>query len=297
MRILIPVDGSKHSRTAVDFVAARAASLGANPKIDIVNVQLPVPVRATRVVGKEVVRSYYTDEAEEALKSARTRMAKAGLEPTTRFVVGNPAEEIAAIAAKTKANLLVMGSHGRSAFKGLLLGSVTNAVLARSKTPMLLLRGHKIPDAESLAVGIAVDGSKYGRAAVKYAARHRELFGSAPSFTLIHVVPDYAGAVMADMAGMALPVYTPQDIDALRKKNFETAMAPARKELAKAKIDAAEVCLSGSAGDELAAYAKKKKLDILVMGSHGYGALKTAVMGSVATRVAARSEVPLLLVR
>ena len=39
-----------------------------------------------------------------------------------------------------------------------------------------------------------------------------------------------------------------------------------------------EVCLAGNAGDELAAYAKKKKLDVLVMGSHGYGAFKAALV-------------------
>jgi nucleotide-binding universal stress UspA family protein len=297
MRILIPVDGSKHSRTAVDFIAARATLMGSDPQIEVVNVQLPVPMRATRVVGNEVVRSYYTDEAEEVLKSVRSRLEKVGLAPKVRFVVGNPAEEIAAIAAKTKADLLVMGSHGRSAFKGLLLGSVTNAVLARSKTPLLLLRGHNVPSADSLAVGIAVDGSKYGRAAVKFVARHRELFGTEPKITLIHVAPDYAGAVMADMAGMALPAYTQPEIDAMQKRSFEAAVGPARKELLKAKIDAREVCLAGNAGDELAAYAKKRKLDLLVMGSHGYGAFKAAVLGSVATRVAARSDVPLLLVR
>lgn len=297
MRILIPVDGSKYSRTAIDFVAARASLVGTDPQVEVVNVQLPVPVRATRVVGKEVVRSYYTDEAEEALKTARTRLTKAGLDASARYVVGNPAEEIAAIAAKNKVDLIVMGSHGRSAFKGLFLGSVTNAVLARSKTPMLILRGHKIPDADSLAVGVAVDGSKYGRAAVRYVIRHRQLFGAKPSITLLHVVADYAGAVMADMAGMALPAYTPQEIESLQKKAFEAAIAPVRKELTKAKLVTSEVCLAGNAGDELAAYAKKKRLDMLVMGSHGYGTFKAAVLGSVATRVSARSEVPLLIVR
>ncbi|MEF9996794.1 MAG: universal stress protein, partial [Burkholderiaceae bacterium] len=57
------------------------------------------------------------------------------------------------------------------------------------------------------------------------------------------------------------------------------------------------VCLVGNAGDEIAAYAKKKKLDVLVLGSHGYGAFKAAVMGSTANRVAAQGDVPLLLIR
>jgi nucleotide-binding universal stress UspA family protein len=297
MRILVPVDGSKYSRTAVDFVASRSTLVGANPEVEVLNVQLAIPTRATRVVGHDVVSSYYTDEAEKALKPARTRLLKAGLTPIARYTVGNPADEISAAAAKTKADLLVMGSHGHSALRGLLVGSVTNSVLAQTKTPILILRARETPPADSLKVGIAIDGSKFGREAVKFVLRHRELFGASPSITLLHVVADFAGALMPDMAGIALPAYSEEDVRAMQKKSFDSALGPVRKLFEKAGVTAAEVCLAGNPGDELAAFAKKKKLDVLVMGSHGYGAFKAAVMGSVATRVAATSEVPLLLVR
>jgi nucleotide-binding universal stress UspA family protein len=217
--------------------------------------------------------------------------------PTVRFAVGNPADEISAAAAKDDVDLLVMGSHGHSALRGLLVGSVTNAVLAQTKTPILILRHRESPPADSLKVGIAVDGSKFGREAVKYVLRHRDLFGANPQITLLHVVADFAGALMPDMAGIALPAYSEEDIRAMQKKAFESAIGPVRKLFQKAGVQATEVCLAGSAGEEIAAYAKKKKLDVLVMGSHGYGAFKAAVMGSVATRVAHTSEVPLLLVR
>lgn len=297
MKILIPVDGSKFSRTAVDFVASRSTLVGANPEVEVLNVQMAIPSRATRVVGTDVVSSYYTDEAEKALKPARTRLQKAGLAPTVRFAVGNPADEISAAAAKDDVDLLVMGSHGHSALRGLLVGSVTNSVLAQTKTPILILRHRETPPADSLKVGIAIDGSKYGREAVKYVIRHGDLFGANPQITLIHVVADFAGALMPDMAGIALPAYSEEDIRAMQKKGFEAAVAPVRKLFQKAGLKPTEVCLAGNAGDEIVAYAKKKKLDLLVMGSHGYGAFKAAVMGSVATRVAHTSDVPLLLVR
>jgi nucleotide-binding universal stress UspA family protein len=297
MRILLPVDGSKYSRAAIDFVASRSTLVGANPEVQVLNVQLPIPARATRVVSGDVVSSYYTDEAEKALKPARTRLLKAGLSPSFRYAVGHPASEISAAAAKGRADLIVMGSHGRSSLKGLLLGSVTNAVLAQTQTPMLILRARETPPADSLKLGIAVDGSKYGREAVRFVLRHAELFGASPNITLIHVVADFAGALMPDMAGIALPAYSAEDIRAMQKKGFEAAIGPVRKLFQKAGIAATEVCLAGNPGDELTAYARKKKLDLLVMGSHGYGAFKAAVMGSVATRVAAKSEVPLLLVR
>jgi nucleotide-binding universal stress UspA family protein len=86
-------------------------------------------------------------------------------------------------------------------------------------------------------------------------------------------------------------------MSALQDKQFESAVAPVRKLLKKARVLADEERLHGNAGDELARYAKKKKLDLLVMGSHGHGAFKAAILGSVTTRVAAACDVALLLVR
>lgn len=297
MKILVPVDGSPYSANAVDFVASRSTLIGAEPHIELLNVQVPVPQRAARVVGKEVITGYYEDEAKKALKPAAVRLAKAGIDAIARHVVGSPAEKIAEVADGKDVDLVVMGSHGRSALKGLLLGSVTNAVLAQTKKPMLILRAKAAPSGDALKVGIAVDGSKFGRAAVRYALKHRDLFGAGAQFNLIHVASDYAGAIMPDMAGMALPALSEAEVLELQKKEFNSAVHPLRTLFAKAGITPQEICLVGNAGDEIAAYAKKKKLDVLILGSHGYGAFKAAVMGSTATRVAAQGNVPLLLVR
>lgn len=297
MRILVPVDGSKYSQAAVNFIASRTKLIGTEPDVRLLNVQLPIPVRATRVVGKDVVKSYYDDESVKALKHPLATLKKAGLVATSDYRVGHPGEEIANAAAEIKADLVVMGSHGHGALAGLLLGSVTNEVLARTRRPMLVLRESHAAKGDSLKVGIAVDGSKFGREAVKYAIRHRDLFGPQPQFQLLNVVPDFAGAVMPDMAGIALPAFSAEEVAAMQAKSFETVMKPVKKLMEKAKLVADTVRLAGNPGDELAAYAKKKKLDLLVMGSHGYGAFKQAVLGSVATRVIAHCTTPVLLVR
>lgn len=297
MKILVPVDGSKFSQAAVDFIASRTTLIGKDPQIELLNVQLPVPLRATRVVGKDVVRSYYEDEAAGAMKSAIATLKKVGLPASNDYVAGHPAIEIARRAEHDDVDLIVMGSHGHGALAQLIFGSVTHGVLAHTTKPLLIVRGSAAPKGDSLKVGIAVDGSKFGRAAVKYALRHRDLFGDAPSFVVIHVVPDYAGAVMPDMAGIALPAFSADEIQAMQKKAFDTAVSPVRKFFARAKTAMEEVCLAGMPADEIVAYAKKRKLDVLMLGSHGHGMFRSAVMGSVATRVAATSKLPLLLVR
>ena len=297
MKILIPVDGSKFSKAAVDFVASRATLIGKDPAIELLNVQTPVPVRAATVVGKTTVMSYHDDEAGKALKPAIAALAKAGLAAASGYVVGHPAEEIARRADKERVDLIVMGSHGHGALLQLVLGSVSSGVLAHTTRPILLVRERAVPRADSLHVGIAVDGSRFGRAAVRYALKHRDLFGVAPTISLIHAVPDFAGAVMPDMAGLALPAYSDDEIRAMQRNAFEAVAAPLRKLFEKegAKFD--EVCLVGAAGEQIAAFAKKRRLDVLVLGSHGHGAFHNAVLGSVVTRVAHLCTTPLLLVR
>ncbi|MDO5531001.1 universal stress protein [Sutterella sp.] len=297
MRILVPVDGSTNSLNAVSFIASRQTLLGSNPEIELLNIQLPLPARACRLVGQDAIQRYYEDEAEKVFEPARKILQKVGFTASESFVVGEAAPSISKAAEKTNADLVVMGSRGQSAIKGLFFGSVSNGVLAQSKCPMLVIRGKAPTESDALRVGIAVDGSKYGRAAVRYAIKHVSLFGAGATFYLINVVSDYAGAVMPDMAGMALPALSEEEVLDLQREEFNEAVEPLRPFFSKAAIKVKEVCLVGNPGDEISAFAKKRKLDMVVMGSHGYGRFKSAIMGSTATRIAASGDVPLLVIR
>lgn len=296
MRILVPLDGSDYSKRALAFLSTRSTLIGANPEVHLLNVQQPIAGRAAAQLGRALTRRIYEGEAEAVLAPARKTLAKAGIEAETHADSGHAAERIAAVADELKADLIVIGAHGYSEFRGLLFGSVTHGVLARSKRPVLVVRGLAAPKGDGLRTGIAVDGSKFGLAAVKFALRHRDLFGAKARMTLLHVVPDFVTPVMADLGGVALPTYTEQEIKRLQDQDYEKAIGPALKLFEKAKVSVADVRLSGLPGDEIAAYAKKN-LDVLLVGSHGYGGFKAAVLGSVATRIAAKCETPLLIVR
>ena len=296
MRILVPLDGSEYGKKVVGFLASRSTLIGAEPEVHLLNVQPALPGQAAAQLGRQTVRRIYESEAEAVLAPARKALAKAGIGVETHAESGHPAMRIAQIADDLKADLIVIGAHGYSEFKGLVFGSVTHGVLARSQRPVLVLRGSRAPRGDGLRTGIAIDGSKYGLAAVKFALRHRSLFGAQARMTLLHVVPDFVTPVMADLGGVAMPSFSEQEIKVLQDKDFDNAVAPARRLLDKAGARADEVRLSGMPGDEIAAYAKKN-LDVLLVGSHGYGRFKAAVLGSVATRIAARCDTPLLIVR
>jgi nucleotide-binding universal stress UspA family protein len=190
-----------------------------------------------------------------------------------------------------------MGTRGLGALKGLFKNSVSTGVISLAHCPLLIVRGKHDEFPDSLRVGIAVDGSAYGEAAVRYTLKHRKLFGDHASFTIINAVNDYRGAAMTNVTGIALPTLSDKDIDQLEKNEFEDTVSKVRPIFAAEGITPDEVKLVGTPADEIAAYARANGIGILVMGSHGYNRLKTAVMGSTAAALAAHGIVPLLIVK
>ena len=299
MRILMPIDGSTYSKAALAFIASRSTLIKSQPDVELLNVQYPISSRAARYAGKELVLSYHESEAKAVIKPALAMLKRSGLLAHSKYVVGSPGSEVGLIAAEDAADLIVMGSHGHTGFKNLLFGSVTQAVLACCNTPLLVLRSDAVPKKDSLKLGVALDGSKYGIAAVRFIVKHLALFGAAPSVTLIHVVPDVLNLVVPGFFGNApVPGFRLEQVQEMQRAAFERAMAPARKLLQGTVLQVTEAQILGNnPGDAIAAYATKNKLDILAIGSHGTGALGSMLIGSVATRVAARCRNALLFIQ
>jgi nucleotide-binding universal stress UspA family protein len=293
MKILLPVDGSRYSDAALAFVAARPFKEESAPRIDLLNVQMPVPPRAGRAVGADIVQAWHEAESSKVLKPAIAALRRAHLDPAWFYCVGNPGVEIAEWADRHGADLIVMGSHGHSAFEGLVFGSATQRVLASTAVPVLVLRTPKAPKRPSLRVGLALDGSAYGEAAARYVVQHRSLFGPRPTFVLIHVHAPW----LLDVSVTPGANPTSSELARAEAAAFEQALGPARELFAREGLATTEQRFVGHPSDQIATYARTAKLDLLVMGSHGRGALKAALLGSVACRVAATCKTPLLLIR
>jgi nucleotide-binding universal stress UspA family protein len=300
MKILIPVDGSSQANAALDFVASRTTLLGHEPRIQLLNVQPLLSPRVVRAVGREEAKAYQHAQADDVLRPAAARLQQAGISAVASHALGNRVDAIGAVATRGRADLIVMGSRGLSGLKGVLFGSMANAVLAGCSTPVLMLRNAKAPSKDTLSAGISVDGSRLGEAAVRWVIRHRDLLGAQGRVELIHVhdgeLP--ARSPVEGAAWRAVRAYAHVGEGDALTPVLEKVTAGPRRLLAKAGIDATVVHLRGrSAGDAIAAYARRRRLDVLVMGSHGRGAFKSLVLGSVTMRVAARCELPLLIVR
>lgn len=297
MKIIVPVDGSVYSNNAVSFITHRTSLIGKDPTIVLVNVQPHLPARALGLASPETLQVFYKEEFDKTLGEARKILQNAGMKYEEVTVVGNPADMIAFEAEKLGADLIVMGSHGHTAMAGLLFGSVTNGVLAQTKTPVLVLRGHEIPKAEHLRVGVAVDGSEFSTTAVEYMLAHRALFGKEAKYEVISAVYDEPNMFMMPAPGFSLMGLTKEKLNELQDEKFKIATEPTKPLFDQAGITPKEVRLIGNPGEEIGQYATTESLDVLVLGSHGYGRFMSAVMGSTAMRIASLGNVPLLIVR
>jgi nucleotide-binding universal stress UspA family protein len=141
MKILLPVDGSDCALRAVDHLIAHTAWFRDIPEIHLLHVQPPVPIgRALAHVSKENLHGHYLEESREHLLGAQQRLDAAGRFHTTHVHVGQAAEVIARLANELACDLVVMGTHGRGAIAGLVMGSVANHVLQLVSCPVLLVK-------------------------------------------------------------------------------------------------------------------------------------------------------------
>jgi len=140
-KMLVPLDGSKLAEQALTkaldvaegtkptFVLLRAAEATTWPGGDPADEQV------------RVVR-----EAEEYLEGVKAALARQGFRKVEASVwYGPPASAIVEAAQVSKADLIVMTTHGRSGLGRLILGSVAEAVLRGTTTPILLLRADGAP--------------------------------------------------------------------------------------------------------------------------------------------------------
>lgn len=141
MKILLPVDGSACALRAVEHLIAHCAWFRDVPEIHLLHVHAPIPIgRIQAHVGQETLQSYYRAESEEQLRAAQQALDAAGRFHTTHIHVGPPAEVIARLANELGCDLIVMGTHGRGAVAGLLMGSVASKVLHFACCPVLLVK-------------------------------------------------------------------------------------------------------------------------------------------------------------
>jgi nucleotide-binding universal stress UspA family protein len=136
---------------------------------------------------------------------------------------------------------------------------------------------------------LAVDGSPYTKRMLAYLAAHDEWLGPRHEYTLVHAVPPVPARAASILDKATLKDYYDD--------SAEKVLKPIRRFFERQGLQAECVSRVGPAAETIVAQAAKAGSDLIVMGSHGHGALARLVLGSVAAKVLAETKVPVLLVR
>lgn len=143
--ILLPTDGSDSSKKATAYAFSFGKQYSARLVVLHVIDQRWVehPPYVLLEAGQEAaekIRKGYAEEAEYRLREVAEAATKAGVAVETRLEIGIPVEEIIRVAKGLPADMIIMGTHGRTGVSHALLGSVAEKVVRRAPCPVLTVR-------------------------------------------------------------------------------------------------------------------------------------------------------------
>ena len=136
---------------------------------------------------------------------------------------------------------------------------------------------------------VAVDGSPFTKRMLEYLAAHEEWLAPHHEYGVLYVAPALPPHAASMFDKSVLKAYYADESDKVFK--------PIRAFFEKHGLKADYISKVGAAGDVIASESTKGGFELLMMGSHGHGALGKLVMGSVSTRVMAHCETPVLIIR
>jgi nucleotide-binding universal stress UspA family protein len=145
-KLLVPTDGSRAAQKAAMYAVDLAKQLKASiivlsviDKRSFTGQTVPSTETARHVI--EPIEDYLREAAEGYTGEIKKLCDKNGVQSKTVITAGHPVEDIVKEASRAKANLIIMGSHGKSALAAAVLGSVTYGVIHKeTKIPVLIVR-------------------------------------------------------------------------------------------------------------------------------------------------------------
>jgi nucleotide-binding universal stress UspA family protein len=142
MKILVAIDGSPPSQAAVEEVVSRPWPTPSTFRI--LSVIQPYTPPATELVLASAtideIRRRETQEAEQLTRHARERIEATGMAVDTAVREGDPRTAIVDAADEWEADLIVVGSHGRTGLERLFMGSVAQAVVGHAHCSVEVVR-------------------------------------------------------------------------------------------------------------------------------------------------------------
>jgi nucleotide-binding universal stress UspA family protein len=292
-RILCATDFSDFSNHAIPYGIALAREFKAKLYLSHVIDLSSAAIYGEAVFALEEQQSRMTAYAH---KEMTRLMGQESLEWEPLITVGNPANEIARLAADRQIDLAIAASHGRSGLKRLILGSVTERLMRTLPCPLWVVRspepGFVAPATQAIQLKkilVGCDFSPDSSLAFEYGLSLAQEFQA--ELHLAHVVepPLYDDLIKPSESGETFRQRLRTTVQ--EKLN---SMVP---EEARTWCNPVTALLAGQPHEELIKYAVVNAVDLVVLGVRGYSLVETLLIGSTTGRVMRAAPCPVLSVQ
>jgi nucleotide-binding universal stress UspA family protein len=270
-RVLVPLDGSALAET----ILARLRPLLRRKDLEVVLARAVhvEPSLARRDTGPLLAQE--RAEAERYVHEVELRLTSQGIRARGLVREGPPEDALLEIARAEKADLIALGTHGRSGIARWVMGSVTEKILRASPVPVLVVRAFgpagELPFRKIL---VPTDGSDASMAALPVALAFARLFGA-------EIVTLRVEAGVAVSAGAF----------------SGTIGSPLEESAAREGVRATALTLTGDPASQIVDVCGPHGIDLVAMATHGRSGVGRWVLGSVTERVVRAAPVPVLVVR
>ncbi len=296
-KVLVPVEGSDCSQRAVTFAGCLLAPLSTQvvEEVDLVHVlsagyletsaqriDFRVEVLKETSLFQKLREEYLEEKVYPLLNWAEQELNRLGVRTSIKKQVleGDPAKEIVNFAQKGGFQTVIMGRRGLSCLKERFLGSCSLAVCHRPGAHTTYVVGQKVEneDCPVPRILVPIDGSEHSLAALREACGLALAFGEKMErLTLFYVVDaaydpdrlldrlDEAKVLLKEAQVKALSFGVPEDLI-----QVETRV--------------------GRPANEIVAFAKEERFNIVMMGRRGLSGIKELIMGSVSSKVLHKAE-------
>jgi nucleotide-binding universal stress UspA family protein len=275
-RVLCPIDFSRHSAAALRMAGGLAKILGA--ELTVLHAQhLEAPVYFT-VAQVRALRG----ELRRGIQAARDQVAEfirkhlpRNLPHSIEVVEGDTVTAILRAARHSQANLVVMGTHGRSGLTKIRLGSVTDSVLRQINVPIL-----------TVGPGIKPSASLGTIRRILCPVNFRSSAGLA--FQRARSLAERTGAELI-LINIVEPGLQNQDLEEARKALCDWVAPDLRKRCA-----VREVVRTGNSAEQIVAEAKSAGADLIVVGGEPRESLGAMLFGSTTEALIRHAPCPVL---
>jgi nucleotide-binding universal stress UspA family protein len=296
--ILCPFDGSEFSRRALEHAVALGRWYRA--KLTLLHVYSGVPV--ARADGPATWLAPLEPQERKRIvawladAAAPARAAGVGVE--AQVVEGRPAPEIMRAAKEGGADLIVLGTHGRTGFDRLLLGSVTERVLRHAPCPVLTVTARAVPAYREgrppfERIVCPVDFSPASTRALEHAlSLAQEAHGR---LTLMHAIepfPEESSMAHFEMARFDMAGFH-QAMEQSARARLQEAIPEGARDWCRPEILVAR----GRAWRAILQAAEERDADLIVLGVHGRNPVDLTLFGSTTQHIVRAARCPVMVTR